>query len=699
MTLLDVAVVRNSADMVRCILRLAKQQHTPELPVDDTALDSEATEDVNIKDAHLIQLGAQDKTFTELLQSGQPELQQLQQTHAYKKKGHKMLDRLERYKAEQKDGGAEDSPLMSVCSVHKAVAGGAGGAAGDSLQRGVQRQAYDAVEALLSELDALDVLVDPDERPQEQAASFARPFGGPPAPHLSSQAPPSVKSLLLRARSSYTGQRSLHQVFTPFEAAVANDDVRMAELLLGKGAQDCLRDDEDKLLPEAYTGLEVAGEKREDWALPRKLVISRAAVRERRLRALHIAAGAGAEASIEFLLDGGLDTYAIVSGPGDAAAPDGGGGELVTSSLFSLEDHDTTGQTSLHYAVLRGQAPALRRLLAAGRSHLTQHRFQRLLDACRRPGDGEGAQGRQVQMKPPLHLAVSLTKHACVVALLEHKASMSAPDSQGETPLHVAVTLAESTEMQRTAKSEILTTLLGAAEASGALLTALTRPDGAGATALHRAAEYQAKFALAGLLEHLQKLDSDAQRSALDAKTPAGHTALHIAAQHTSPKTSGLFGGRPQSPDQLHIVRELLAVRADTGLVAASGALPLHLAAKAGATSAVLELLVPQGQATGKEDATGRTPLEWYTASIVAHLSQRVINKDMGSNASLELLAKAESNNREVVDPGFVLQHTARMAELATGKPKEDEDEEDEDGEDEEDEDGDDEEEEGSDDE
>jgi len=632
LTLLDLAVIRDSAAMVRCLLQMAARQHTVEEDEDSMAAMLAATEQVSIVDSQLVGLGAQEQTFANFAQANQTDLQQLQESHTFKRKGHKMLERLERYKAERAEGEVADRELISVCSVETLVQ------SSHVMELAVSRRCYGALGAFLTELDELDIFVDP--KGQQVHDSFGQKGKQVPA------TPTPFKSALLCAKKAYAVKQSLGGVhaMTPFEAALSLNYVKMAELLLAKGAQDCFRGREGAELPHVYAGLNVAGQKREDWALPQRLVYSRTAARRERLRGLHIAATAGAEASIDFLLDGGLDSFAVV-GDMDEQGALLEEEEVAFGSLFSLEDRDKdSGYTALHFAVQNDQTSTLQRLLATGQRHLGTEKLLELLNS-----HGEGKRTWEL----PLHCAVRLGKHDCAVVLLEHKAAVTAEDAKGQTALHYAVHLAEHSEETKQTKSRLLAAVLNTAKVDGSVLQLLSMAR-CGGTALHSAAENQSQLTLEAILEQLMAVDVEKRRPVLEAshshRTHSRRMALHIAALHSG-------AGRAKG------VRALLDAAADPCTLDGSGATPLHLAAKTGAPADVIEMLLPPrsegAPPLGAEDAEGRTPLEWYMVHRAAKLSTGRVDDRGQAAETIALLSRAEAGGRKIVKSELVRECTA----------------------------------------
>jgi len=656
MTPLAVAMARGSTEMARCLLRLAVQQHTPEKLSQQEAGEISG---VKLADSRLLQAGAQDKTFAQLMEGGAFNVQQLQEEGGFKRGGHKLLDKLEQLKAEEagEDEDEEDAPLVSVCSAQALVDM-------QALEFGVKRKHYEAVGGLLSELDALNVFADKSTAESAPGgggfaggfnAGGGGPFGkGAPQRPRPGEAPLKMSSLLLRSRNLSTDSGPA----TPFEAAIVADDVKMAELLLEHGAPDCFQGEDPAAPSEPYTGLKVEGQKRESWALPPKTVLERKQLRRDRLRALHLAAAAGAEHSIEFLLGGGCDSFAMVGNEGDDFSD-----ISVLASLFTLHDRDAQGQLVFHAAVQHNQVGALRKLLSIGVAQLKKDGLQRLLDDV-------GTKKKPHQLV--LHTAVSAGKQACVEALLEHSASVHVADHSGRTALHIAVAVAENTEKNRDSKAKLLRTLLAgitAAAASKESAAVLAMADQKGNTALHKAVESHSEVAVAVLLETLTELGADKGRAVLNAKQEDGCTALHFAAQ--------LRGDVCKA-----VVSALLQAGADTKALDNKAALPLHLAAAQRAPTEVLKMLLPGGgegavAGRGLEDVAGQTPLEKLMISQVQEFMGRLGERQPQpqDTGALPLLLEAEAAGRVIIDLNSVVQHANKGTAQAAQAEKTDEEE------------------------
>jgi len=157
-------------------------------------------EEVLIQDELLVRMGAQDTTFSNFMETNKAGMMQLQERQVFKRKGHKMLDRLEKYKSEQV--AEEDIKLISVCSLPSLVLS-TDSQRTFSIHFGIQHKRYSGVEALLAELDAMDVLVDQAEV-QENGALFSTIQAGLfSTPSRTPEVPETLRSVILAARSLY----------------------------------------------------------------------------------------------------------------------------------------------------------------------------------------------------------------------------------------------------------------------------------------------------------------------------------------------------------------------------------------------------------------------------------------------------------------------------------------------------------------
>eukprot|EP00927_Polykrikos_kofoidii_P043731 TRINITY_DN37814_c0_g1_i1.p1 TRINITY_DN37814_c0_g1~~TRINITY_DN37814_c0_g1_i1.p1 ORF type:complete len:1871 (-),score=397.34 TRINITY_DN37814_c0_g1_i1:75-5687(-) len=642
LSLLQLAMLQESQEMVRCILRLGAKQYTPATVEVETEL--ELTEDVMIKDTQLVELGAQHSVFSEFAEKSGGALQQLSESQSFRRKGHKMLERLAEYKAEEEGGQAEQRQLISVCSVAKLVAGGSNNA----FTLGVKRSRYAAVDALLDELAALDIVAEEDD--QSRIAS-----GVPP---------PLLKSTLLQGKTFSDGFNSFSKCFnspsTAFETAISRDDVRMAELLLTHGARDCLRGADGVALPVVYTGLAVGGKQREDWALPKRLVTSREAMRLERFRALDIAAAGGCDASVEFLLTGGLDAFAVVGDPVEGADPTNEE-SFVMSSLFSVADRNSSGHTAFNYAVAMQQVGTLRKLLLMGQVQMGEALPKLLNEVCQDHKTGIFSS----QWRTPLHEATEGGNSQCVAALLEFRASTMVHEQNGRTPLHMAVLLPEGADPREgPRKASVISELLKAALSEDALGKLLQSLDANGESPLHVAVSHQSSVGLEAILQSFISLPPNERTQVINAKSkPSLKTALHIAVTHKGPK-------------RFKAVRCLLDNGANSSIVDGGGSSALHLAAKANAGVDILELLVSAGdgggsEGVGVEDVVGRTPLEWLMASRLSSLaveqpSRGGAKSQQRGQDAIEFLSRNESGGRRMVAAETVRAHVERET-AATG--------------------------------
>lgn len=639
---LGIAVLLDDPDMVRLLLQIASEQYVRESDPDE----SEESEQVAVRHTDLVQLGAQNLSFAQIMERKENDVDLLKEQQAFKRKGQKMLDRLEQYKAEaleeeEKDADIEEETVdgptevtsWSVCSEFNYVVGA--NVVANALHLGVRRRRFQAVRALLEEIQKLDVVV--EEKPSQG-------FG-----HVSQDdLPPSLKSTLLATRENIKVGVLGNVNATPFETAIAIDDVQMAELLLEFGASDCLRG-ENQETPFVYSGLAVDGETREDLSLPRKLVVSRAQLKSEQLRALHLATASSSEKCLDFLLDGGLDAFAMVNDTVDGAEQE------VLSSLFSLKDVGPRGDTALRFAVVNDLTEVVKQLLDLGQRVMKRDDFLRLLNDTTHPSDS------RKRVMPPLYDAVSHGKVHCAKLLLDAGALVVAPGLKTMS-LHYGVRLPELNQENKEVKQQMLDLLIDASQSvEGGLRNVLEKADKTGLTALHISAQLQSQLASEVLLKSIAGLEAEDRRAVLEMRTPSGESPLHLAAQH-------------KGPHRVEAVQALIDAGADAGALDGSSASPLHLAAKTQAPMEVLKLLVPSGDdgGVGVEDAVGRTPLEWALASKLQEITKLsdpfACQARTQDGQAVKLLAQAENAGRRVVDPAAVLAHAALQTKAAIVK-------------------------------
>ena len=214
------------------------------------------------------------------------------------------------------------------------------------------------------------------------------------------------------------------------------------------------------------------------------------------------------------------------------------------------ERRDCTGGTALHIAAWRGDLAVARQLVAAG------------LDPA----------ALNVRGETTLHVAAARGHVAIVDLVLGGSGAadlLERQDKQGRTALHHAA-------------------IHGHAEVAQRFIGLRSEPDGAGLLPQHYAA-------LHDRLEVLTLLtDSGAKAADLQLATPAGITALHLAASRGATRTLGLLLDRGGDPNAL----------------TTDGKTALHLAAASPwPTSSAIDVLLARGAKPNTLDASGQTPL------------------------------------------------------------------------------------------
>merc|ERR1712007_30451 len=234
-------------------------------------------------------------------------------------------------------------------------------------------------------------------------------------------------------------------------------------------------------------------------------------------------------------------------------------------------------------------------------------------------------------------------------------------------------------EKEKLAKKRVLATLLDAVKEGSTqqneqdepnppkLVSSLIQRNTGGAGVLHCAAQCQSLTTLEVILESLHDLQTSDQQVVLSAGHDiSGKTALHISAENT-----GEY--------RLAAVQALLDAKAYTNVLDHHGSMPLHLAAKTGAPSEVLKLLLHKEadgvQSMGIEDTDGRTPLEWSMASSLTSImrggssSTDDPRKRSGNPEALAILAQAETGGRHVVNAASVRDYASRATEATSEAP------------------------------
>lgn len=405
---------------------------------------------------------------------------------------------------------------------------------------------------------------------------------------------------------------------TPLHLAVANENPAMTALLLEAGADVNAR---DTLLEDRYgTGHAPAHDRtplhyaasNPNPEVAALLLDAGAEVDPRDGDArtpLHYAAGNGNAAVPGLLIAAGAEVNArdienatpllvlartgavYYSNPDDQAFRNRPlvGALLDAGADVSVVDEDW-GRTALHFAVLVGREDTETALWL----------IHRLLESGADPNPATG--------ETPLHLAAELGDGILAAALLEALADVNAVDGRGRTALHIA---AESP---------------GRFAVVEALLAAGADVDHRGATGetpLHSAMSgNRGRFDLTSVFV----LDPLAPRppwqppenpavaalvgagADLDARGPAGETALHRAA----------------AQGQAHHVAVLLDGGAAVDARNEGGATPLHLAATARNDAAVMALVAAGADIDAQNDS-GETPLHLATRSYRPRVADRLL--------------------------------------------------------------------------
>ncbi len=262
---------------------------------------------------------------------------------------------------------------------------------------------------------------------------------------------------------------------------------------------------------------------------------------------------------------------------------------VIVSADADLDAVCRLGYTPLHQAVVRGDLPAVARLL----------------------DHGEHIDAGVAEVKPftpdlgatPLQLAAAAGDVDLVRLLLERGADANARDARGATALHRAAGVPDAARLLLDHRADVTVTdeaghtplHWAAADAQGAATVTLLREhrapmtiDHLGRTPLHLAARYGRARAVRELM---------ASDRAIHAADRYGATALHVAAQYGHDTVVTALAGAGALPDAadaftytpLHLataqggiaaVRALLAAGAAPTVTDDQGVTPLHLAAR-----------------------------------------------------------------------------------------------------------------------